>query len=90
MTKCRQPGCNGTLTTLTAWDGDYEGCDTCGISPLVKPQIEVVGEHKRYREALELIAAQDSGIVGSTSKADCMAAIARAVLNRTEKGGKDG
>lgn len=32
------------------------------------------------REALELIAAQDSGIVGSTKKADCMAAVARAAL----------
>jgi hypothetical protein len=34
----------------------------------------------RYREALEMIAAQTSGIVGSTSRADCMAAVAQAAL----------
>jgi hypothetical protein len=33
-------------------------------------------------EALETIAAQDSGIVGSTSRADCMAAIAALALRK--------
>ncbi len=32
-------------------------------------------------KGLVMIAAQDSGIIGSTAKADCMAAIAQAVLN---------
>lgn len=34
----------------------------------------------RMEEALKTLAAQDSGIVGSTAKADCMAAIALAAL----------
>ena len=34
----------------------------------------------RLREALEIIAAQSSGIPGSTARADCMAAIARLAL----------
>jgi hypothetical protein len=33
-------------------------------------------------EALETIAAQDSGVVGSTSRADCMAAIAALALRK--------
>jgi len=41
-----------------------------------------VKENKALREALEIIAAQSSGVVGSTARSDCMAAIARAALNK--------
>lgn len=46
---------------------------------------ELEAREKRLREALEVIAAQNSGIVGSTAKSDCMASIAKAALAQTEQ-----
>lgn len=46
----------------------------------------LLSANKALREALEIIEAQDSGIVGSTAKADCMAAIARAALKQDTPG----
>lgn len=43
---------------------------------------ELETENKLMRDTLETLSAQDSGIVGSTAKNDCMASIARAVLNQ--------
>jgi hypothetical protein len=41
---------------------------------------EAASEIKKLRESLGIIAEQDSGKVGSTSKCDCMAAIAKLAL----------
>jgi hypothetical protein len=54
---------------------------------LTYAQAEKVREYARAAmapliEALETIAAQDSGVVGSTSRADCMAAIAALALRK--------
>lgn len=60
-------------------------CLKCGSSALESMWNTRENEElESYRKALELIAAQDSGIVGSTDKADCLAGIAQAVLNRTK------
>ena len=37
-------------------------------------------ENAKFREALTIIAAQDSRVVGSTEKSDCMASIAELAL----------
>lgn len=42
---------------------------------------DIKRQNNQYREVLITIAAQDSGIVGSTRKSDCMAALAQAALN---------
>jgi hypothetical protein len=54
--------------------------------PLLRAHIAALeAENKRLREALEVIAAQNSGIVGSTAKSDCMASIAKAALAQPAK-----
>ncbi len=42
--------------------------------------VAALRELQQAREALQIIAAQSSGIPGSTARADCMAAIARLAL----------
>lgn len=37
---------------------------------------------KTYKTTLQTIAAQNSGVPGSTKRSDCMAALAQAALNR--------
>jgi uncharacterized Zn finger protein (UPF0148 family) len=57
--------------------GDYH-CPVCGNQTTIDTDFEAV--NAKYREALEKIAAQDSGEPGSTKLADCLAAYARQAL----------
>lgn len=41
---------------------------------------DLLAERRLLRETLEQLAAQSSGVAGSTARADCMAALARAAL----------
>lgn len=50
---------------------------------LAKQQQAEIG---RLRDALETLAAQTSGVPGSTNRADCMAALARAALTQQTQG----
>jgi hypothetical protein len=50
------------------------------VRDLIMDCRDALSREQLYREALEELAAQSSGIPGSTAKADCMAAIARAAL----------
>lgn len=55
--------------------GDHEA--------IVKANREIgrlLKENNKYKEALVMIVAQDSGVIGSTKKSDCMAAIAELAL----------
>lgn len=71
--------------TLVFFAGNAGGFDLRNC-PHAEEKARLAAAAPDLLEALELIAAQSSGIVGSTSRADCMAAVASAAILKATGG----